>query len=187
MAATDPVTPEPRRFSLRLPSPLSMLVSTVALIVMSVGLLVGIPAYRQQSAIGEIKRLGGQIETRPRGPKWMRDAMGEERMQPFDDVVEVKLRDTRANDAALVYVGRLGGLQRLWLANTRLTDAGLVHLTGLTRLEELSLAQTDVIDNGLIQLRELTKLRWLYLGSTQISSAGATELERNMPGLTIFR
>jgi len=164
-----------------------MLASAMAVLIVTGGLLVGIPAYRQQIAVAEIERLSGNVEARPRGPKWMRDLIGEKRMLAFDEVIEVKLRDTRAIDGTLVYVGRLAGLQRLWLANTRLTDAGLLHLISLTSLQELSLAETSVTDAGLLQLRALPRLRWLYLGKTQITSAGAAELERVLPELMIFR
>jgi hypothetical protein len=172
---------------MRLPRPLWIGVATVALVVMSVGLLIGIPTYQQQTAIVEIARLGGQFETRPRGPEWLRRLAGEDRMKRFDDVVEVRLRDTQADNGTLALLGRLTALQRLWIANTRVTDAGLVHLKGLHRLQELSLAETQVTDAGLLQLKDLENLRWLYLGRTRVSSTGASELERGVPGLRIFR
>jgi len=162
-------------------------VATIALVVVSVGLMLGIPAYRQQTVVSEIERLGGKIEMRPRGPAWLRRACGERWAQRFDDIVEVRIRDTQADDSTLALIGRLAPLQRLWIANTRITDAGLVHLKRLPNLQELSLAETQITDAGLMQLADLRNLRWLYLGSTQISGTAAAKLERARPELRIFR
>jgi len=77
MAASDPVTPECRRFSIRLPRPLWIGVATVVLIVAAAALHFGAPLYRQHVAVREIEQLGGQIMgTRPRGPSWLRKFVG---------------------------------------------------------------------------------------------------------------
>ena len=61
---------------------------TVVLVVVAVGVLVGVPVYRQQVAIREIDRLGGGGETRSGGPQWLRDIVGDEWMRGFDAVVQ---------------------------------------------------------------------------------------------------
>jgi hypothetical protein len=170
-----------------MPRPLWIGAATVALVVISVGALVGIPAYRQETVLVEIERLGGQFKTRPRGPEWLRQIVNENRMKGFDHIIEVRLRDTPADDTTLALLGRLTALQQLWIANTRVTDAGLVHLKKLHRLQELSLAETQVTDAGLMELKGLQNLRWLYLGSTRVSSTAVAELEQSLPELRIFR
>ena len=54
--ATAPITPEPRRFSIRLPRPLWIGVAAMV-VVGGVGLRIGLPIYWQQAAIREIKRM----------------------------------------------------------------------------------------------------------------------------------
>jgi len=71
MAHTDSVTPEPRRFSIRLPRPLWIAMATFAVVVVTVGLRLGVPIYRQQVAVREIELLGGTVRTLPRGPEWL--------------------------------------------------------------------------------------------------------------------
>ena len=107
MVATDPVTPEPRRFAISLPRPLWIGLATVVLIVVAVGLHFGVPIYRQHVVIREIERVGGNVETRPRGPKWLRERVGNERMKLFENVVQVSLATRPATDFTLDHVGCL--------------------------------------------------------------------------------
>jgi hypothetical protein len=58
MAATDPMTSEPRRYSIEMPRPLWIGVATIVLIVASVGLRIGIPIYRQELAIQKLTDYG---------------------------------------------------------------------------------------------------------------------------------
>jgi hypothetical protein len=176
-SVSSTVRPSARRFSFRLPTVLSIAVSAVVFLVMTLGLLLGISAYRQQTTIGEIERLGGQCTTRHRGPKWLRDLAGKERMRSFDDVVEVSLRETPATDATLSYLNRLTGLRALSLEATQVTDAGLTHLQGLTRLQELDLDGTQVTDAGLARLSGLHSLQRLYLDGTHLTDAGLANLK----------
>ena len=69
MSATTPsiVTAEPRRIVFRVPRPLWIGLATVVLVVAGLGLRFYMPIYRQQVAIREIKRVGGQTEM---GPGW---------------------------------------------------------------------------------------------------------------------
>jgi len=113
MVASDPLPPEPRRFSIRLPRPFWLGMATVVLVVVAAGLRIGVPIYRQQAAVREIERADPKsyILRRPRGPTWLRDWVGEERMEPFDDVVTLSI-DTKANtDATLRQVNWLTSLE----------------------------------------------------------------------------
>src|SRR5258708_4395822 len=83
MAAPDSITPNPRRFSIRLPRPLWIGLATAALVVIAGILRVVIPAYRQQVAIREIRRNRGEVPTERAGPEWLRDSLGDERMKVF--------------------------------------------------------------------------------------------------------
>jgi len=58
MFATDPATPERRRFAIGLPRLLWIGVAAVVLVVVALGLRIGLPIYRHQAAIHTIERIG---------------------------------------------------------------------------------------------------------------------------------
>ncbi len=90
MATTSPMpTPAPsvpNRFLIRLPRPFWIGIAAVVIVASAIGVVVGLPAYRQQVAIREIERVGGRIETRPLGPTWLREAIGAKKMRAFEGV-----------------------------------------------------------------------------------------------------
>jgi hypothetical protein len=209
MSATDPITPEPRRMSIRLPRPLWIGLFTGVLIVTATVLQIILPIWRQQRAIREIQRLGGRIVIENGGPEWLRARVGDEHMKYFDRVVKADLTvkavddstlrhvatldnlqslwlgNSRITDDGLVHLRRMTQLEQLWLGNTRVTDAGLVQLKALGRLHELSLGNTDVSDAGLAHLQGLRALQRLSLGNTRVTEAGVVELQRALPGVQI--
>src|SRR5437660_12768486 len=117
MVATDPVTPEPRRFSIRLPRPLWIGVFAGVLIVMATGLQISLPSWRHQRAIREIQRLGGRMVIENGGPAWLRVRVGDEHMKYFDRVVKADLTVKSVDDSTLRHVAALDNLQSLWLGN----------------------------------------------------------------------
>src|SRR5260221_9343624 len=118
-------SPDPRRFSIRLPRPLWIGLTAVVVFGVAGGLWIGAPIYRKQMVIREIERLGGAVRTQPGGPEWLRGRMADKRITLFDDVVAVYLEDTRATDVTLGHFGPLTKLSTLYLDNTQVTDAGL--------------------------------------------------------------
>src|SRR5262245_2417071 len=89
-ATPNPLSIQPRRFSIRLPRPLWIGSVAGVLVVVAVGLPIGVPVYRQYVAIREIEEVGGRVETYARGPKWLRRQFGDcQWMKPFDEVVSV--------------------------------------------------------------------------------------------------
>jgi hypothetical protein len=102
--SADPTTvnpPRPRRW---IPLSLRMFVAILVLLGAGSALWIGVPAYRQQTAIREIERVGGKVVTRPRGPNWLRTWVGDERMKPFDEVVTVLLKGSQCTDATLTHL-----------------------------------------------------------------------------------
>jgi hypothetical protein len=75
---------------------------------------------------------------------------------------------TRVSDAAMVEVGRLEGIERLWLAGTAVGDAGIIRLGGLKKLISLDLGGTRVTTGGLMALARLGSLVRLDLSRTGI-------------------
>ena len=159
MAADAPnsTLPEPRRFSIRLPRPRWLGFAAVAMVLVAVGLRFGVPIYRQQFAIREIKRFGGTVDMRYRGPQWLLERLGDELMNIGGEVIRVDLMDSEAPDAALAHLAWLPKFEALVLVRTRVTDAGMVHVAGLTGLQGLSLGDTAVTDVGLASLKGLKK------------------------------
>lgn len=85
----------------------------------------------------------------PPGPAWLESLFGDD---AFVNVIGAYLPDTKATDAALIYLRGLTQLTCVELDNTNTTDAGLVLLRGLTHLESLSLRGTQVTDAGVEEL-----------------------------------
>ncbi len=175
MLATNP--PEARRVSIRLPRPLWIGLAAAVLVVVAIALQFAMPIYRQQTVIREIERLGGNVQTRPRGPEWLRERFGEERMTLCNKLVYVNLDDTQVTNAWLAHLAGLTELRVLSLDRTKVTDEGLIHVKRMTDLEALSLNQTRITNVGLIHLQGLTGLRKLDLGRTDINDAGLAELK----------
>ncbi len=89
-------------------------------------------------------------------------------------------------DADFAHLGRMTGLERLFLADTQIGDAGVAHLAGLTKLRYLSLANTKITDAGLIQLNNLQHLKMLELSDTGITDAGLKHLRHLKGAATIY-
>ena len=87
------------------------------------------------------------------------------------DVVAVHLANTDINDAALVHLKDLGGLQSVSLPK-QITAAGLAHLADMAELQALYLPNSQIGDAGLVHLTGLARLQTLILKDSGISDAG---------------
>ena len=132
------------------------------MLVFVVGLLALRPWYHQKQVIAEIERFGGDCESEPVGPEWLRRIVGDEVMAGFGDVLVVSL------------------------GNTHITDAELVHLKGLTKLQELSLG-SNVTDAGLVHLKGMTSLQTLYLDDIKVTDVGVKDLQAALPKCKITK
>src|SRR5262245_16135002 len=66
----------------------------------------GAPIYRQQAAIGTLRKLGAFINSTPRGPRSLRDWIGNERMLAFDTIDFIYLDGRQIQDDDLsVFAG----------------------------------------------------------------------------------
>src|SRR5579872_7548230 len=87
--------PRPRR---RIP--VSLRICVAILIVFGLaGFWRCLTAYRQLAAIRELERLGGSFGREPVGPKWLRNVVGREGMEAFDEVTGILF--TQATDSTL--------------------------------------------------------------------------------------
>ena len=101
-----------------------------------------------------------------------------------NQLVWLKLSDTKISDSALALVSQCSNLRILQLNNTAITDRGLLRLRTLDSLQSLSLAGTDVSANGLKNLQKIKSLREIYLYQTK-AVADYTTLRRLFPKTAI--
>ena len=98
-----------------------------------------------------------------------------------EQVVWLKLGNTKITDNALKSVSKLKNLTRLDLDQTAVTDAGLTNLSGLKHLERLNLYGTKITDKGLPELAKLKQLKTLYLWQTGVTPQGIEALKKQLP------
>lgn len=140
---TDPThkPPRPRRW---IPLSLWLFAAILALVGLGNMLQVILPIYRQQMAIRTIERLGGQINSEPAGPKWIRAKLGDKCMSLFDKVTLVNLTTSSATEADLACLNGLRHLDSLYLGKQQMTVAGIRQIRGLTQLRFVSLPHGDL-------------------------------------------
>src|SRR5262245_15235922 len=174
---SDPTAGKPPRPRRWIPRSLVGFGVILALLGTASVMLVGVPIWRTQSAIGHIEAAGGLVRKVPGGPAWLRPHLGDYWMSYFDDVVQVRLTDQRATDATLVWLKRFPRLAELTLDGSNVTDDGLAYLKDLKGLGALSLSRTRVTDAGMTHLGGMDWLKFLALDNTAVSDAGLAQLE----------
>ena len=132
--------------------------------------------YRQQAAVQQIEKLGGRVVTTHGDPRWIRWLIGGKSLRFFEQATVVNLSQNKVEDADLIPLRNLNGLQRLNLNETRITDDGLRHLEELTGLKALDLSGTQITGNGLEHLHKLTDLEYLTRTSPLTRSTLPTSL-----------
>jgi Leucine-rich repeat (LRR) protein len=154
-------------------------------------------AHMQREAVAAIRNSGGIVfydwewsnGTNIPGGKlwaraWLEDRFG---VDYFSHVTFVRITPGEGDDAAILQVGRLTGLEILnhdhsgdcIVYSSTLSDPGLAHLKGLTSLSQLTLnlSDTHVTDAGLVFLKGLTNLSQLDLSGAPITGTGLAHLK----------
>jgi Leucine-rich repeat (LRR) protein len=148
-------------------------------------------------------------DAKPRGPRWLRDALGTE---VFDTVVSVTIKGGTVDDEFLKNVGKLHGLETVHVvarAAPDLTPAGMAQLCTLPRLKTLStrgvaiprgfvaslagrtglrhlwLPQAAVTDDEMAIIGEMTDLEYLQLDGSNVTDRGFAHVA-NLKKLTIL-
>jgi hypothetical protein len=176
MLTTDPISPEGRKISIRLPRPVSIGVATGVLVVVTVAVRFGLPIYWRQLALNEIQRLHGSTQTTRGGPSWLRKLIGDERMKVFDDVDTISVHGTQLTDASLKTIVSLHEVKSIDLSDSQITDEGLSHVQTLTNLTNVGLVGTRITGAGLIHFKAAPRLIELVLDDTELSDAGLVHL-----------
>lgn len=97
------------------------------------------------------------------------------------------LYSTPVTDTGLKALAGLKKLTWLELGCTQVTDKGLKHLTGLSSLRTLGLQDSKVTDQGMKELVGLKGLKEVDVSRTEVSDAGAEQLQKAVPGCSVFR
>ena len=180
-------TPKRRwfRFSLR------MLFVVVTLLGIYMGYLAD-RVWRERTAVQAVLDTPGSIRfdyqrkgyRHPPGKRWLQQLVGKEWYQ---EVVEITVRSTGADDRLLEKISDLRSLESLDLGGTKITDAGLRSISKLKKLQKLDLSFTQVGDQGLAHLANLPELVHLDLDSTLVTDEGLCALEplKNLSSLTL--
>ncbi len=116
-------------------------------------------------------------DAKPRGPKWLRDTLGPD---VFDTVVNVNIEGDNVDDELLENVGKLHGVEWVTIqghAAPDLTPAGMAQLRTLSRLKGLSVRGFTDSHGFVAGLTGKTGLRRLWL-----SEAAVTDDEMAMIG-----
>src|SRR4051812_45753588 len=111
----------------------------------------------------------------PAWRRWIGDRLG---IDYVDHVIAVFLeyRDFDLS-SELSHVGRLKGLEELYLTCSQVTDEGLANIDSLHSLRKLDLSSTEVTDRGMAHLEGLRRLESLMLSQTRVGDAGLAHLE----------
>ena len=128
---------------------------------------------REQEAARAFETLGGLVNwSKPSGPVWLRDLIGDDL---FTHIELLYLFGTEVTDTGLENIKGLGELQTLNLWATKITDTGLENLKGLSQLRTLDLGETKITDAGLEHFKGLSQLQTLNLVGTNVTRYGARE------------
>lgn len=102
-----------------------------------------------------------------------------------DQVVSLKLDQTRLTDADMKQVTQFKNLVRLSISGTRVSGAGLEPITQLKQLEYINIVNTKVDDAGLQHLAEIPTLRQIYCWNEVITNKGIEQLKKKLPAVQI--
>lgn len=175
-------------------------------VLLLVGTISGASAWRRIEAVREIERLHGSIQyLHRRGPEWLHQWIGDERMIWFDEPDHVVFSPNEENrrrrsrfggivlnidgpvidDEGLACVLGLSRLRSLDLAFSEIGDDGVGKLVDLRHLESLRLEGTDVSDDSIPVLSQMRGLKELNVENTKLTNSGSRALEAALPGCKV--
>lgn len=102
-----------------------------------------------------------------------------------NNIVWLKVGNTRLTDHGLKSLGALKNLTRLSLENTSITDTGLSVLSNFEHLIYLNVIGTSISDKGIPLISKQKKLKSVYLWQTDVTPAGAALLRQALPAAEV--
>jgi len=95
-----------------------------------------------------------------------------------DQLVWLKLGDTKITDTALSTIGLCTNMTQLHLNNTDITDVGIEKLSSLVNLQSLNLVGTKITSKGLKALSNIKGLQSIYFYQTDVDKSSFDELKQ---------
>ncbi len=102
-----------------------------------------------------------------------------------EQIIWLKLGDTKITDQAASGIAKLKNLQKLHLENTAITDATIQQIKSLPYLEYLNLVNTQVTDAGVKELSASKSLKSLHVWQSKVTDAGIAALKQTKPALEV--
>lgn len=102
-----------------------------------------------------------------------------------EQIIWLKLGDTKITDQAASTIAKLKNLQKLHLENTSVTDATVRQIKSLPYLEYLNLVNTQVTDAGIKELSATPNLLSLHVWHSKVTEAGVDALKQTKPNLDV--
>lgn len=102
-----------------------------------------------------------------------------------EQIVWLKLGDTKITDQASTIISKLKNLQKLHLENTAISDIMIRQIKALSYLEYLNLVNTQVTDSGIKELASSKSLLSLHVWHSKVTEAGVTALKQAKPNLEV--
>ena len=102
-----------------------------------------------------------------------------------DQIVWLKLGNTKITDKSLGNIAKLKNLTRLNLEHTAISDVGISALKDLKYLEYINLFDTKITDVGIAALAKLKALKKVYCWKTKVTQAGVAALKKALPNVEI--
>jgi uncharacterized membrane protein len=102
-----------------------------------------------------------------------------------EQLVWLKLSNTKITDGALPSIAKLNNLVKLHLNHTAITDKGIDNLINLKHLEYLNLFDTQITDVSLLKLAKIKTLKKVFLWQTKVTKPGVEALKKAIPGIEV--
>jgi hypothetical protein len=102
-----------------------------------------------------------------------------------DQIVRLKLGQTKVTDNFMSQISEMPLLIQLDLDHTSISDKGVAALENLNYLESLNLYGTQVSDAAIMSLAKIKSLKRVFLWQSKFTEAGVAKLKKMRPGLTV--
>jgi hypothetical protein len=131
--------------------------------------------YRSEAALRDrLTRLGGGVSYGPREPHWLWRVFGQGIARKTTSLM---LSEIEIDDADLAHIGKLSGLEALYLKRTNVTDAGLAHIRCFDQLVALDLSHLPISHPPISRMSKLIELDLSYTDVCEVNTRAMTSLQ----------
>jgi uncharacterized membrane protein/mono/diheme cytochrome c family protein len=102
-----------------------------------------------------------------------------------NQLVSLKLSNTKITDASMPTIAELPNLVKLFLNHNKITDKGIASLVNLKNLEYLNLFDTQITDAALPKLAQIKTLKKLFLWQTKVTKPAVEAFRKANPTIIV--